>query len=341
MKTGMPSRSPRAIASRRSRLFADTPPAMPMLLRAEPRAASNVRSTQRLDDDALKARAEIRDVLLAAAARRRSARCSPVATGTPRSCRCRTTAVLSPEKLNSASAAARRKRPPPGRAAADCDRACVNRGRGSSTASSSPLARQPIDRRPARIAETEQPRDLVVRLARRIVARPADSRTRRARARGRGSCGRPRRRAPPPAAESRRARERSIRCGRPDDARRRSACRASPPRPSRTTTPTSSDPDEAGALRHRDRVDVRPADASASDSARSTTPQMSRTCWRDAISGHDAAPLAMDLDLRRDRRSSASATAARHRRSSRHDGRGRLVAGGLDAEDVSCDHDQA
>ncbi len=43
-------------------------------------------------------------------------------------------------------------------------------------------------------------------------------------------------------------------------------------------------PDESRALRDRQRVDVgQPQPASAS--ARSTTPQMSRTCWRDAISG--------------------------------------------------------
>src|SRR5690348_13924273 len=43
--TGSPSRSPRAAASRRSRLFADTPPAMPMLRAPRREAASNVRST--------------------------------------------------------------------------------------------------------------------------------------------------------------------------------------------------------------------------------------------------------------------------------------------------------
>ena len=186
---------------------------------------------------------------------------SPAATGTPRCCRWRTTAVLRPEKLNSA-----RCRAPAGtRAAARSGggglrSACVNRGRGRSHRVVASLARQAIDRRPARIAESQQLRHLVVRLARRVVARPADepihARLRheiQTRVSARHDEDRRRQR------DRRRARERSTRCARRGDARRRSACRAPRPRPWRTTTPTSSEPTRPGPLRHRDRVDVRPA----------------------------------------------------------------------------------
>ena len=45
MNTGVPSRSPRARASARRRLFADTPPAIPTLAAPYRRAAANVRSS--------------------------------------------------------------------------------------------------------------------------------------------------------------------------------------------------------------------------------------------------------------------------------------------------------
>ena len=52
--------------------------------------------------------------------------------------------------------------------------ACVSRAVGKSKARSLPSRASAIDRRPARIAQPEQLRHLVVRLPRRIVARPAE-----------------------------------------------------------------------------------------------------------------------------------------------------------------------
>ena len=77
---------------------------------------------------------------------------------------CRSTAVFRPLKLKSRS---------PLRCGAFRS-ACVSRVVGSAIARSLPLRGQPVDDRPAGIAEAEQLGDLVVRLARRIVARPAD-----------------------------------------------------------------------------------------------------------------------------------------------------------------------
>ena len=164
--------------------------------------------------------------------------------------------------------------------------ACVRRVVGSATARSLPLSRQPIDDRPARIAEAEQLRDLVVRLARRIVARAA---------RAAGTC--------PGVVDEiqagvaagddehdRRQRQLAVLqderfdvAGEMMDGDERQAARPRRP-PSRTTRrPAASRPGRgpASPRRRRDRARRR----RPRSSARSTTPQMSRMCWRDASSG--------------------------------------------------------
>ena len=187
----------------------------------------------------------------------------------------RSTAVLRPLKLKSRSPFS----------SGALRSACVRRVPGSATARSLPLVAQPIDHRPARIAEPEQLRHLVVRLPRRVVARAAEElvAARRAR-RGTGWCGRPRRRGRPRAAAARRSAARATRCGRRGGARRRSAARAAAAAAFANDTPTSSEPTSPGpcvtATAPRSAHDAR-----ASASARSTTPQMSRMCWREASSG--------------------------------------------------------
>ena len=320
-------------ASRRSRLLAETPPAMPTLRAPNCRAASNVRLDQRLDDDALEARAEIVRRPRRRAARRRSAPSGPA-----RSAR-RAPASSRIDRRLEAGEAELGHRPTRGRRGATNSagkrmaiamRELRPRKRDGVVAAQ---LRAPIDRRPARIPESQQPRDLVVRLTRRVVARPADElipagRLDEVQAGVAARHDENQR----PATARRRAREKSTRCARPGDARRRSADRAPPPRPSRTTTPTSSDPMRPGPCVTA--IASTPAHATpASASARSTTPQMSRTCWRDAISGTTPPHSRWMSDLRRD---DVGADAPRPRGIARrrHHGRGRFVARGLDAEDV-------
>ena len=89
--------------------------------------------------------------------------------------------------------------------------------------------------------------------------------------------------------------------------------------------------DEARALRHRDRVDVRPATAALGQRALDDAADVADVLARRELR-HDAAPLAVNLDLRGD---DVRADRARPRRVAglRDDGRRRLVARGLDAED--------
>ena len=146
-------------------------------------------------------------------------------------------------------------------------------------------AREPVDHGPARIPEAEQLRHLVVRLPGRIVTgaaeklvgpRRPDSDT--------GSCARPRRRARWPAAAARRSGGRATRCGRPGDGPPRAEDRSDAASAFANDTPTSSDPTRPGPCVTAI-APSSPGLACASPSARSTTPQMSRTCWREASSG--------------------------------------------------------
>ena len=79
--TGMPARSPRAMASARSRLLADTPPAIPMLRAPNQPATSNVRSSSAWNDGALKAGADVGNLGI----RERPAVSAPSRSGGPRS----------------------------------------------------------------------------------------------------------------------------------------------------------------------------------------------------------------------------------------------------------------
>ena len=232
MKTGSPSAAPRAVASSRSRLLADTPPAMP------DRRAPRARAPRRTGDRAASRRPRAESWRTgpprrAAAADRRATRPSSAR----RCCRCRTTDVLSPLKLKSLR---------PGRCGA-LRSACVSRVRGSGTARSLPCAARRSMTGPPGIAEAEEPRHLVVGLAGRVVARAAQALedARRA-ARDTGWCARPTPPARRRAAASRRLRAPATRCGPPGGAPEPAARREPTPAPWRSSDPTSSDPTRPG-----------------------------------------------------------------------------------------------
>ena len=255
----------------------------------------------------------------------------PVATATPRSCRCRTTAVFSPEKLNSATCRGPAERGAARSAGGGLRSACVNRGAAVDGVVVA-LAREPVDRRAARIAEAEQPRHLVVRLARRIVARAADELIHaglghevQARVAARD--------------DQHRGGQRNLAVLEKDrldvagqmmhgDDR---ACRAPAAAAFANDDADEQRADEAGPLRHRERVDVVPADAGVRQRALDDAADVAHVLPRRDLR-HDTAPLAMDVDLRRDH---VRADPPRPRRVAgrRDDGGGGLVAGGLDAED--------
>ena len=240
---------------------------MPTLRAPYRRAAANSRLEQRLDDDALEARAEVGQFL-------RARRASP----SPCARTCRSTAVLSPLKLKSQLAR---------QSAARCDRRCVMRVVGKAHGAVVALRASRSMTGPPGIPEPEQLRHLVVRLARRIVARPADQPVvaRRA-ARGRGWCGRRTRRGRPPAAAAAPfCEEQRLDVAGEVMHRHERQVRTTPASDFANDRPTSSDPTRPGPCVTAIGVEVAPASTAASPSARSTTPQMSRTCWRDASSG--------------------------------------------------------
>ena len=203
---------------------------------------------------------------------------------------------------------------------------------GRSTARSLPCVRKPVDDRPAGISQAEQPGDLVVGLAGRVIARATQQLVRaRSTARDRDWCGRPRRPGPPPAAAARRCGGRATRYGRPGGARARAGCRATAASDLANDTPTSSEPTRPGpcvTAMASDRVerDLRLFERPLDDAA-----DVAHVLARGQL-GHDAAPLAMDLGLRRH---DIGADAPRVRRlAGLLDQRGRgLVAGGLDPEE--------
>ena len=142
-----------------------------------------------------------------------------------------------------------------------------------------------VDDRTARVAEAEQLRDLVVRLARRIVARPAEELV-STRAADQVQARVPAR----DDEDDRRQRQlavlraRATRCGRPGGARRRAAGRRGGGG-LRERHADEQRADEARALGDGDRAEIAPTSPPPRSSARSTTPQMSRMCCRDASSG--------------------------------------------------------
>ena len=95
-KTGRPRRAPRASASARSRLLADTPPAIPTLLRA--RASAPLRTSARAARRRRRAESSRRCRRRPRVRKRAS---SGAAGRRVRSCTSRSTAVLRPEKLKS------------------------------------------------------------------------------------------------------------------------------------------------------------------------------------------------------------------------------------------------
>ena len=264
-----------------------TPPADPDAARAEPARRLERAIEQRVDDDALEAGADVGDLRRrqrgAGAVRVRGAAAadrSPVRSRTSRS-----TAVFSPLKLKSTRRATSGGSTPSPVGRGALRSACVSRAAGKSKARSLPSRASAIDHRPARIPEPEQLRHLVVRLPRRIVAGPADQPVAtRLGDRGRGWCARRRRPAPRPAAAARRARGPATRCGRRGDAPERPGCPAPTRTPWRTPRRRAASRRDPGPASPRPRRS-RPATPCACSSAASTTPQMSRTCWREASSG--------------------------------------------------------
>ena len=98
----------------------------------------------------------------------------PVGPAPVRSRTSRSTAVFRPLKLKSIRRAMSAGRSPSAVAFGALRSACVNRAAGNAIARSLPPRASAIDDRAARISKPEQLRHLVVRLPRRIVARPAD-----------------------------------------------------------------------------------------------------------------------------------------------------------------------
>ena len=276
---GISRASPCSFSSARSRLLADTPPATPMLLRLiAARRRRTARSIERGHDDALEAGADVGDLR-----RSDSGRLARADVAQHRGLQAAEAEIEIALEL-----AARC-----GRRASGASSAARSRGRCRSRASRS------IDRA-ARIAETEQLRHLVVRLAGRIVSRPAEQlvATRDARP-DTGWCARPRPRARPPAAAARRSAAPATRCGRPGDARRRAAGRRPRPPPSRTTRRPAASRRGPGpcvtAIAPRSRPATRRLVERALDDAADVANVLARGELR-----HDAAPLAVNRHLRGD-----------------------------------------
>ena len=262
--------------------------------RAEPPRRLERAIEQRLHDHALEARRNVGDLRRAAKRRRR-----PPAAPSSRA------DVPQHRGLQAAEteidAALDRRRQQTGRAvgAGALRSACVMRGTGNVRAVVS-LPRDPIDDRPAGIAEPEQLGHLVVRLARRVVPRAADQLVAPGCSeRDTGSCGRRTRRAPPPAAAARRA-----------------ASTSDSMWPARWCTGTSGMPrdqatrlrerhadqqraDEPRPLRHRDRPEVRSATPRLLERALDDAADVAQVLARRQLR-HDAAPLPMDRGLRGD-----------------------------------------
>ena len=198
-KTGRPDRAPRASASARNRLLAETPPAIPTLRAPSHCAASNVRSSRALDHDALEAGADVGDVFLRQTAAGREVRASLLHEPQHGGLQAGKAEVGAPRELWRQQVGAGRA----GREAIG-----VSQPRHGKV---EPIARGPCargDRSPVRPDSrgpaTWPPCHTPHPPHRRACGRRADRR--QARGRGRGSCGRPRRRARPPAAAARRGR---------------------------------------------------------------------------------------------------------------------------------------
>ena len=131
---------------------------------------------------------------------------------------------------------------------------------------------------------------------------------------------------------ARRARARSTRCGRPGGARRRAACRSAHAAALANDTPTSSEPTRPGPCVTASASTSAHADAAVGQRALDDAADVAHVLARRQLR-HDAAPLAVNLHLRRDDvRSIAHGCAASAVSSTRR--RGGLVAGGFDAEDA-------
>ena len=242
----------------------------------------------------------------------------------------RSTAVFRPLKLKSIGADRRRQQA----WRRGCGRRVaigVRHAAASATryARSLPVARQPVDDRPAGIAEAEQLRHLVVRLARRIVARAAEQLV------AAGLATRYRLVWPPDTTSTTAGSGSSPCCeherfdvaGEVMDRHERHAAR-----PGDATSRTTRR--RAASRRARAPASPRPRrdpcqPTCACSSARSTTPQMSRTCWRDASSGttppHSRWMSACDATtFERSAHGRAGVAGLLD------DGGGRLVAGGFD-----------
>ena len=248
-------------------LLAETPPAMPTERAPCQRAAAKVRSTSVSTTRRWKLAAISLHLVVGQVGSPPSAAC--------RARTWRSTAVLRPEKLKSNR---------PSRSGA-LRSGLVSRVPGHAIDRGLPVRGEAIDHRPSRIAQSQQLGHLVVGLARGIVAACGrGGRTHPRAARDRGWYARPTPPGPPPGAAPRHDPARLTRYGRRGDGRRPAACPRPRPRPwRRTHRPAAIPPARVPASRPWHRLPPTPMAASAS--ARSTTPQMSRTCCREASSG--------------------------------------------------------
>ena len=188
------------------------------------------------------------------------------------------------------------------------------------------VAREPVDLAPARIAEPEQARALVERLARRVVERRAEQLAARCASGRRGaSCARRSRAGRGTAARAAPAGGRARRRGRRGGRRGRAAGGATRRRAFAAARPTSSAPISPGPRRHGDAVDVLERRARLGERlADHRRHELEVPPRRDL--GHDAAVARVQLGLRGDDARADLAVVGDERR------RG-LVARRLDPED--------
>ena len=310
----MPFPRPRASASARSRLFADTPPAIPTLARLIPARGVEQSVEQRGDDDALKARADVRGL----ASRQRIGGCQAERRAAGRD-------VAQHRRLQPAEAEVAPSRQMR-RVAIDMGQAHFRKRHGAIVAAaraSRSTTGPPGYPRPSSLATLSYASP-----AASSRVRPSSSYDPAPR-RDRGWCGRPTRPGRRPAAASRRLRARAIRCGRQGDGPARRAPTAPRRATSRTTGPRAAiRPAPGPCVTATASMAGDPAVGErALDDAADVAHVLPRRQLRD-----DAAPFAMDLDLRGDD------VRADPPRASRVTGllderRGRFVAGGLDAQD--------
>ena len=202
-------------------------------------------------------------------------------------------------------------------------RARRSRATGNENASGSPVAREPVDRRAARVAEPEQPRALVERLAGGVVERRAEHAVAaRGRARRAAACARRSRAGRGTAARPGRARGRATRRGRGGGRPATSGSPRAQASAFAAERPTSSAPIEPGpcvTATARRRRGVAPA-----------SPSASRTTGRRPARGGAAT-----RSRARRRRSARAARPARRRRSRGSRRRRSTSAAAVSSQDVS------